>query len=57
MPVSSQAIELSNLVSASDADNDAVSYLLHGSTSGGGHFEVNGVVKQRGTIFAVARRS
>ena len=51
---SSQAIALSTLVSASDADNDAISYLFYDSTSGGGHFEVNGVVKQAGTIFAVA---
>jgi Big-like domain-containing protein len=51
---SSQAIELSKFYQRERADNDAFCYLFHDSTSGGGHFEVNGVVKQAGTIFAAA---
>ena len=51
---SSQAIALSSLVSATDAQNDAISYLFYDSTAGGGHFEVNGVTQAAGTIFGVA---
>ena len=50
---SSQAIALSSLVSATDAQNDAITYLFYDSTAGGGHFEVNGVTQAAGTIFAV----
>ena len=51
---SSQAIELSNLASVSDADNDAISYLFYDSTPGGGHFEINGVAQPDSEIFAIA---
>ena len=34
---------MSDLISATDPDGDALSYSLYDSTPGGGHFEVNGV--------------
>ena len=50
---SSQAIALSSLASATDPENDPLSYLFYYFTAGSGHFEVNGVTKAAGTIFAV----
>jgi hypothetical protein len=43
-----QVIAASSLFSASDADNDALTYLFYDSTVGGGHFEVNGTAQQQG---------
>jgi hypothetical protein len=33
---------MSNLVTATDQDGDALAYILYDSTPGGGHFLVNG---------------
>jgi hypothetical protein len=46
-------LQLSGLVSATDADGDAFAYLFYDSTAGGGHFEVNGVVQPASAIFGV----
>jgi hypothetical protein len=46
-------LQLSSLVSASDADGDTLAYIFYDGTAGGGHFEVNGVVAPEGTIFGV----
>jgi peptidase M10/serralysin-like protein len=51
---SSAAIAMSTLVSATDSDGDSFAYLFYDATSGGGHFEINGVAQAAGTIFGVA---
>ena len=48
-----QTLQLSNLVSATDPDNDTFAYILYDATSGGGHFVVNGVTQAANQIFAV----
>ena len=50
---SGDVLQLAGLVSASDPNGDAFTYLFYDATSGGGHFEVNGVTQAAGTIFAV----
>jgi glucose/arabinose dehydrogenase len=47
-------LQFANLASASDADGDAIAFVLYDATAGGGHFEVNGVVQPANTIFGVA---
>jgi Peptidase M10 serralysin C terminal len=47
-------LQLSGLVSATDAGADTFAYLFYDSTAGGGHFEVNGSVQPANTIFGVA---
>ena len=50
-----QVIHASQLLSASDADNDALMYFFYDNSADGtsGHFTVNGVVQTAGTTFAV----
>ena len=48
-----QTLQMSDLVSATDADNDALAFTFYDATPGGGHFEVNGVEQAAGQIFAV----
>jgi len=48
-----QSLQLSSLFSATDADNDALTYYFVDNTTNGGHFEVNGVVKAAGAVFSV----
>jgi hypothetical protein len=43
-----QVLQVSALFSASDADNDAVTYLLYDNTPGNGHFVVNGTPQPEG---------
>jgi hypothetical protein len=42
------------LVSASDLDNDTLTYAFYDATPGGGHFAVNGVEQAAGQILAVS---
>jgi hypothetical protein len=53
---STQPIQVSTLFSASDAENDALTYAFYDGTVGGGHFEVNGVMEPEGNgqYFAVS---
>jgi hypothetical protein len=51
--VAGQTLQMSTLVSATDADNDALAYTFFDATPGGGHFAVNGVEQAAGQIFAV----
>src|SRR4029079_2311391 len=48
-----QSLQLSSLFSATDADNDALTYYFVDGTTNGGHFEVNGAVKAAGDVFSV----
>ena len=48
-----QSLQLSSLFSATDADNDALTYYFVDSTTNGGHFEVNGAVKAAGVVFSL----
>ena len=48
-----QTLQMSTLVSATDADNDALAFTFYDANPGGGHFEVNGVEQAAGQIFAV----
>ena len=48
-----QTLQLSNLVSAADVDNDTLAYILYDATSGGGHFVVNGLEQPANQIFGV----
>ena len=49
-----QTLQLSNLVSATDPDNDTLAYILYDATSGGGHFVVNGVTQAANQIVSVS---
>ena len=51
--IAGQSLQLSSLFSATDADNDALTYYFVDDTTSGGHFEVNGVVKAAGVVFSV----
>ena len=53
---STQPIEVSTLFSASDAENDTLTYAFYDGTVGGGHLVVNGVVEPEGNgqYFAVS---
>jgi len=53
---STQPIQVSTLFSASDAENDTLTYAFYDGTVGGGHFVVNGVVEPEGNgqYFAVS---
>jgi hypothetical protein len=51
--IAGQSLQLSSLFSATDADNDALTYYFVDNTTNGGHFEVNGVVKSAGTVFSL----
>ena len=48
-----QTLHMSDLISATDPDGDALSYSLYDSTPGGGHFEVNGVEQAADQIVSV----
>ena len=48
-----QSLQLSSLFSATDADNDALTYYFVDNTTNSGHFEVNGAVKAAGAVFSV----
>jgi hypothetical protein len=48
-----QSLQLSSLFSATDADNDALTYFFVDDTTSGGHFEVNGTVKAAGDVFSL----
>ncbi len=48
-----QTLQMSTLFSATDADNDTLTYAFSDATAGGGHFEVNGVAQAANQIFAV----
>jgi uncharacterized Zn ribbon protein len=48
-----QSLQLSSLFSATDADNDALTYYFVDDTTSGGHFEVNGIVKTNGVVFSL----
>ena len=48
-----QTLQMSNLFTATDADNDTLAYVFYDATAGGGHFEVNGVTQAAGQIFGV----
>ena len=50
-----QSLQLSSLFSATDADNDALTYFFVDNTTNGGHFEVNGAVKAAGVVFSADR--
>ena len=51
-----QAVSASSLFSASDADNDTLTYFFYDNTAdaGSGHFTVNGMVQPANTTFAVS---
>jgi hypothetical protein len=50
-----QVLQASSLVNASDPDGDAIaSYTFWDSTSGSGHFDVNGVVQNSGFVVSAA---
>jgi serralysin len=51
-----QVFQVSSLFSASDADNDTLTFMFYDSTPGNGHFALNGVVQQDGDdkTFAVS---
>ena len=49
-----QTLQLSGLISATDADNDALYFVFYDANPGGGHFEMNGVEQAAGQIFGVA---
>jgi hypothetical protein len=48
-----QSLQMSSLFTATDADNDTLTYAFYDATAGGGHFEVNGVAQAANQIFAV----
>jgi hypothetical protein len=48
-----QTLQMSDLVSATDQDGDALAYILYDSTPGGGHFLVNGAEQAADQIFGV----
>ena len=48
-----QSLQLSSLFSATDADNDALTYYFFDNTTNSGHFEVNGAVKPGGVAFSL----
>jgi hypothetical protein len=52
--IAGQSLQLSSLFSATDADNDALTYYFVDNTTNGGHFEVNGVVKAAGAVFSLS---
>jgi hypothetical protein len=47
-----QILQMTDLISASDQDHDAISYYLYDTTPGGGHFVLNGV-EQANQMFSV----
>jgi hypothetical protein len=49
-----QTLQLSGLLSATDADNDPLSFVFYDGTAGGGHFAINGVTQAANEIFSVS---
>jgi hypothetical protein len=53
-PTPGQTLQVADLFSATDADNDPLSYVFYDATPGGGHFVVNGVTQAANQIFSVS---
>jgi hypothetical protein len=47
-----ETLQVSDLFSAIDADNDTLTFLLNDTTPGGGHFVVNGVEQAANQVFS-----
>ena len=48
-----ETLQVSDLFSATDADNDTLTFLFNDTTPGGGHFAVNGVEQAANQVFSV----
>jgi hypothetical protein len=46
-----QTLQMANLFSVTDAENDTLTYVFYDATAGGGHFEKNGVAQAANQIF------